>query len=447
MKTTLYKSISYLVLCGLFVSLCSRKSDKYLSQAILLVDSIDSKWQCYNAIGIIASHYADIGLHKQAVMYANTIPDSSSREHAFFLIAFTHFENGEIQRALKTTESIISNKQKISTLTSFAYWYADSNYFEEASKILKRWRELADSISNEYDYVYSIIQIADVYIKMNESEIVDSLLTLAGSREMTINLAQTYAKNNQIDKALKIARKNYDIAKKYDNERQRYSDLFPIVAVFVMCNKKDLALDAVEYVSNTEYRGGLLARIVKELVNTGRYDEGLDIVPLIKDSGWKEIALRDVAMAYAKNGDYEESIEIIKMMKDASFITGILCYMSKKYYEIEENAIADNLLNDAFKIADSTTNYYEKSIALFCIAREYIRRDMFDQANDILTASFESAKLAEDNYKKDVLLFSICNGYANVHKYKEADIAANEIKDNFNKILALLAIDTIRREQ
>ncbi|MCK5643502.1 MAG: hypothetical protein KAJ19_22010 [Gammaproteobacteria bacterium] len=446
MKNTLYKSTLYLVLLCLFVSLCSRKTDKYISQAVLLVDSIGEEWKRYSTMELIASHYADIGRHEQAVMYAKTIPDSSSRDLSFFLIALTYVDNGEIQRAIEITEYIISNKNKVRTLTSIAFWYADSNNFEEASKILEGCREIADSISDDDDYVYSISKIAEVYIKMDEPDIVDSLLTHAGTRAMTIGVAQTYVRNNQIDKALEIARKNYDIAKTHDSEHQMYSNLFHVVGMFVMCNRKDLALDAVKYVSNTKLRSGLLARIVKELANTGRYDEGLDIVPLIKHSEWKETALNDIAMAYAKNGDYEESIETIKIMKDASSITRILCYMSKKYYEIGENAIADSLLNDALKMAYSTDDCDEKSTALLHIAHEYIRREMFHQANDILTKSFEFAKSIDDEYYKKFILLPICNKYATINQYKQADVVANEINDNFFKIMALLFIDTEQRK-
>jgi tetratricopeptide (TPR) repeat protein len=447
MKKTLYKSTLYLVLLGLFLSLCSRKSDKYISQALLLVDSIEGEFQRNITMGTIASHYADIGLHEQAMVYANTIQDSESKDMAFFTIALTHLHNGKTQRAIETIEYIISNKQKIITLTSIAYCYADSNNFDEASKILKRCLALADHIENDDEYVCAIINIAEVYIKMNESAIVDSLLTHAGTRTLTINIAQTYVKNNQIDEALEIARKNYDVTKALDSEYQRYSNLFNIVGVFVICDRKDLALNAITYVSNTEFKNGSLARIVKELVNTGRYDEGLDIVSLIKHSGWKEIALNYIAMAYAKNGNYEESIETTKMMKDASSITRILCYTSKKYYEIGENAIADSLLNDALKMADSTDDYDEKSTALLHIVREYRRREMFHQANDILTTSFESARSIEDGYKKNVMLSSISNEYAKINQYKQADIVVNEINDNFLKIMALLTIDTIKRKQ
>lgn len=441
MKKTLYKSILYLILLGLFVSLCSRKSDKYISQALFLVDSIDDEWSRNTIRESIAIHYADIGQHDRAVEYANTFADLSTKDRTFFSIAFTHFKNGEIPKAMETIEIVTSDKYKITFLTSLAHWYADSNNLNDAWRILKRCHVLTDSIYDDSVYVYSLVSIAGIYIKLDRPEIVDSLLTLACTRSLTIDIAKTYIKINQIDKALDIIRKEYESIKAFQSEVKRYHRLFRIVALFVKCNRQDLALNTVAAVNSSYYKGGLLEQIVEELANKQQYDESIAIVSLIEDTGWQEQALFTIAMAYAKSGDYTNAMEIIKKMTKVLNIVFALSYISEKYHQIEKHEIADSVFNDAVEIASSTDDNHEKSTALLLIAREYRKREIFHQANSILHILFETARLIEEDWQRDLILRFIADEYIAINECQQAETVINEIKDNKYKIYALLALD------
>jgi tetratricopeptide (TPR) repeat protein len=261
------------------------------------------------------------------------------------------------------------------------------------------------------------------------------------------------AKASFLDCAVKIAQT-------IDNLDRR-SEITVLIAVkHVESRRLNVAVALVEAIDDSYQRDQALVEIAAKCIEAGGADYADKLSDMIDDDTDYALATEQMAVAYAESGAFEKSIEVAHRLAESAptlsrialaCIDGGLTVQALEVarsidyadlkapvlVELAAKALRDGrhpealeLLEEATRAAEEVEFAEQRISTLVAIAALNNQCGQAEQAFEILSQAHQLCNESED-LAKDPALAQIAGGFAELHRYDQADQVIAEIEDPF----------------
>jgi len=418
------------------------KSSEILAQALPLVPCISNKCNQSKPLAKIAGQYALIGqevraseILNQAIQVAQTAQGCTSTNDLLenlydiserYLDARQYKLALQAVRGLKYPESEYGMFVMYLGLARIAAQLAKEGQVDQAVALFEESLEIVRSIDSQNpDYrflaVIGFYNIASSAIQggLNEQAI-EALVeaqklvqTMDNNGEKTqplIQIAQLYAKLGQSDQAVEILSLALNSAKSIENS-QKVSMLGDI---------------AVEYAVFNQAKGNEI------------FASALQIAEVMEDEGAKARTLSELAGDYASVGQYDQALKVAQMINPQ------LSQHSYALWNIAKQYIEDEKFEEALKVAKeiSSPSAYETRQKLSDLTTHMLKAGKPKQALELLQA-MEQIPITDPEYsleEKKWIRTRIAQGFAADGEVEQALMVAQAIDFHPNKARVFLEI-------
>lgn len=250
------------------------------------------------------------------------------------------------------------------------------------------------------------------------------------------------------------------IAQAIDNLEGR-SEVISLIAIkYAESGQLDVAVDLSETINDSYQRDQAQAALAAKCIEVGVPDYAEKLCDLIEDDTAYALATEGMAVAYAESGAFEDSIALAHRLTDsaptlsrialASVAIGhpvqalevarsidypdlkapVLVELAARALQDGRNAEAAELLQEATNAADKIEFAEQRISILVSIASLDGKCGQAAQALNILARAHQRCKESED-LAKDSALAQIAGGFAELHRYDQADKVIEEIESPF----------------
>src|SRR5438874_6804896 len=251
-----------------------------------------------------------------------------------------------------------------------------------------------------------------------------------------------------------------EIAQAIDNLEGRAEVISLIAIKYAESGQLNVAVDLVETINDSYQRDQAHAALAAKCIEVDAPDYAEKVCDLIEDETAYALATEGMAVAYAESGTFEESIALTQRLTDsAPTLSRIaLAFVARGHpvqalevgrtidypdlkapvlVELAAHALHDGRNTDAAELLQEATNaaeeieFAEPRISiLVSIASLNGKCGQPAQALDILARAYQLCKESED-LAKDSALAQIAGGFAELHRYDQADQLIEEIENPF----------------
>jgi len=250
------------------------------------------------------------------------------------------------------------------------------------------------------------------------------------------------------------------IARAVDNLEGR-SEVISLIAIkYAESGQLDVAVDLSETIDDSYQRDQAQAALAAKCIEVGAPDYAEKLCDLIEDDTAYALATEGMAVAYAESGAFEESIAVAHRLTDSAptlsrialaFVAGghpvqalevarsidypdlkapVLVEVAAQALHDGRNAEAAELLQEATNVADKIEFAEQRISNLVSIASLNGKCGQPEQGLDTLARAHQLCKESED-LDKDPALGQIAGGFAELHRYDQADKVIEEIESPF----------------
>ncbi|MBX3081676.1 MAG: DUF4062 domain-containing protein [Anaerolineae bacterium] len=427
---------------------------------------------------------ADIRLLDQALYYARTIEDASSRADALRDIAAALAQAGSIDKALTTARTIENVYSRADALRAIAAALATAG--QPAQATFDKALTTARTIEYAYSRTHALRDIAAALANAGQpaQATFDEALTTARTIEnadysgyraaLLREIAVALANAGYTDKALTTARTIEDVsaraaalraiaaalatarqpaqatfdealatARTIENADYRASVLRDIATDLATAGRTDEALMAARMIENVDFRTHALCVIAVALANAGQppqatFDEALATARTIATTSNRAAALREIAAALATAGRTDEALTTARTIENVYFRAAALRDIATALATNGQPAQAT--FDEALTTARTIENAYSRTDTLRDIAAALATAGQSAQA--VFDEALTTARTVESAYSRANALRDIAAALATAGRTDEALTTARTIGANDYRAIALRAIAT-----
>ena len=250
------------------------------------------------------------------------------------------------------------------------------------------------------------------------------------------------------------------IAQAIDNLEGRAEVISLIAIKYAESGQLDVAVDLAETIHDSYQRDQARAALAAKFIELGAADYAEKLCDLIEDDTAYALATEEMAVAYAESGEFEKSIAVAHRLADSAptlsrialtFVAGghpvqalevarsidypdlkapVMVELAAHALHDGRNAEASELLQEATNAAEEIEFAEPRISILVSIASLHGKCGQSAQALEILARAHQLCKESE-NLAKDSALAQIAGGFAELHRYDQADQLIEEIENPF----------------
>jgi tetratricopeptide (TPR) repeat protein len=251
-----------------------------------------------------------------------------------------------------------------------------------------------------------------------------------------------------------------EIAQAIDNLQGR-SEVISLIAIkYVESGKLDVAFDLAETIHDSYQQDQTRAALAAKCIEVGAPDYAEKVCDLIEDDTAYALATEEMAVAYAESGTLEKAIALARRLTDSAptlsrialaFVAGghsvqalevaqsidypdlkapVLVELAARALHDGHNSEASELLQEATNAAEEIEFAEPRISILVSIASLNGQTGQAEQALDILARAHRLCKESKGP-AKDAALAQIAGGFAELHRYDQADQLIEEIENPF----------------
>jgi tetratricopeptide (TPR) repeat protein len=250
------------------------------------------------------------------------------------------------------------------------------------------------------------------------------------------------------------------IAQAIDTLEGRSEILSLIALKYAESGQLDVAVDLAETINDSYLRDEALAAVAAKCIEVGAADYAEKLSEMIEDDAAYAVATEQMAVAYAESGAFEKSIEVANRLAEsaptlsrialvcvagglperalevarsidyADLKAPVLVELAAKALHDGRNPEALEHLEEATRVAEEIEFPEQRISTLVTIAALNKKCDQEEQALEILARAHHLCNESE-GFDKDPALAQIAGGFAELHRYDQADQVIEEIEGPF----------------
>jgi len=420
------------------------KSSEILAKALPLVQCISDKCDQSKPLAKIAGQYALIGqevraseILNQAIQVAQTAQGCMSHNDLLenlLDISKRYLDAGQYKLAIQTVRGFKYPTSKLGMFESYglaivAEKLAEAGKVDQAVALFEEALEIVQSIDlqnlvDRFLAFRSFILIASSAVQagLNEQaiealveaqQLVQTMDNTGEKTQPLIQIAQLYAKLGQSDQAVEFLSLAFSSAKSLEKGNDSHK-------VFMLSNI------AVEYAALNQTNGNEI------------FAFALQIAQAIEDEGSKASALSNLAYNYARARQYDQALEVAQMINPQ------LSDYSHALQNIAEQYIEDEKFEEALKVAKtiSSPSTYETHQNLSYLTTRLLEAGKPKQALELLQA-MEQISGADPEYileENKWIRTRVAQGFAADGEVEQALMVAQSIDFHPNQARVFLEI-------
>lgn len=316
-----------------------------------------------------------------------------------------------LNQAIEASKTLRENIQQSQAIGKIAVNYAKVGQSAKAAELLDQARQLLGT--ETFFERAALAELAVNYAQIGQQAKAVEVLNQARQNATTPDIVVKYAQIGQsaqaltfLDQALQTVKANQRSAS------NKYTELNEIAGYYAKLGQFDRAFELAELIDQWYPRsgsdlGGLSTEAYTEITikyaEIGQPSRAFQVAQNIKYKSLRATALTHIANAYIQAGNYDQALQLVQSLNGESFSglgTGsyqvdILTNVATQAAQVEPNAIALQICDQALRVADSIQSEDERVGAMAAIASQYDRAGQPAQALKQLEELQNQAKAIE----------------------------------------------------
>ncbi|MBE0539359.1 MAG: tetratricopeptide repeat-containing sensor histidine kinase [Ignavibacterium sp.] len=286
---------------------------RYLDEAIVLADKINSRWSKADALfnkGVALWHLGEINqsdfFYEEAIKIYEEFNDSLSLIKVFNSQAINHKMKGNVDRAFEMFLRSLDYAKKIgdkptivNSLLNIGVLYDNNGDYQNCLKYYLEAIKYADQ-SNKASLALLQSYIADVYVVQKNFEMAELYLNQAIKNSKEVNDSKSLIWAYSSLGAIQVDKKNYSAAEKYFKES------------LSIARKTDFKLEIIHTLTDL----GKFYIPINNLAEAEKYlVEALTLAKELNSLNDLNVIYREFSNLYAKNRNYKKAFEYLQQYK------------------------------------------------------------------------------------------------------------------------------------
>ena len=332
--------------------------------------------------------------------------------------------NGKVEDALSVTQEALECAKGLSdptykskSLIGISTVLTKLHKFEESAYLIQEAIVCARSISGGYWRSNALLYISTELAKQGKLE--ESLSLILEANEITRFIVDKHSKCSAL---IAIAVK----LNKHGNQKE---------AIFAMKEAREYANGFRE----SWEKNDLFMQISIGLAQQENLEEALECALSLSDESVKCNALLEISTALAKHGKLSKAIECARSISDANRKCEAIQKVSIELAKLDNIQESAYLMQEALACTDGINDVLSKFGAIKDISSQMAQKGNLAESASVMNKALETSVIWHDSSRNSALK-EISNELAKLGKFKEALFCANDISDDFDRLLIKIEV-------